>query len=123
MPEPVPLSAPEATSNIVVDILFSLITCGIYNVFWNARQFRALNAFLGERRFDFWPWLLLSFITCGIYHVYTEYLIGKAIVQIQERTKRPVSNNLPLICLLVSIIGLSVVIDAVQQHEINELYR
>jgi len=118
-----PLPASQAVSNIVVDILFSLVTCGIYNLFWNARQFRALNAFLGEERFAFWKWLLLSIVTCGIYNIYNEYLVGVAIVDVQRNANRPVSANMPLLCVVISIFGLSVVADAIQQHEINKLYR
>jgi hypothetical protein len=118
-----PLPASQAVSNIVVDILFSLVTCGIYNLFWNARQFGALNAFLGEERFAFWKWLLLSIVTCGIYNVYNEYLVGVAIVEVQRNANRPVAANLPLLCVVISIFGLSVVADAIQQHEINKLYR
>ena len=118
-----PLPPSQAVSNIVVDILFSLVTLGIYNLFWNARQFRVLNAFLGEERFRFWKWLLLSIITFGIYNMYNEYLVGVAIVEVQRNAQRPVSEQLPLLCVVVSILGLSVVADAIQQHEINKLYR
>jgi multidrug transporter EmrE-like cation transporter len=118
-----PLPAEQATSNIVVDIILSLCTCGIYNLIWNARQFRAVNAFLGEERFNFWQWLLLSIITCGIYHIYTEYLLGAAIVQIQQRTGRPVNASLPLVCVVVSFMGFPIAADAIQQAEINQLYR
>ena len=118
-----PLPASQAVSNIVFDILFSLVTCGIYNLFWNARQFRALNAFLGEKRFHFWKWLLLSIVTCGIYNIYNEYLVGVAIVDVQRHANRPVSANMPLLCVVVSIFALSVVADAIQQHEINKLYQ
>ena len=114
-----PASGP---SNIVTDVLFSIVTCGIYNLFWQARQFRDLNAFLGEERFNFWQWFLLTIITCGIYHVYTEYLIGVAIVEVQQRRALPVSANMPVICLLVSLCGLTLAADAIQQSEINKFY-
>jgi Domain of unknown function (DUF4234) len=118
-----PLPQSQAVSNIVVDILFSVVTLGLYNLFWNARQFRVLNAFLGEERFKFWKWFLLTIITFGIYHVYNEYLVGAAIVEVQRNANRPVFENMPLLCVVVSICGLSVVADAIQQHEINKLYQ
>ncbi len=117
-----PLPSEQVTSNIVTDVIFSFITCGIYNLFWNARQFRGLNAFLGQERFKFWPWLLLSIVTCGIYHIYTEYMIGNAIVEIQRGLNRTVSSGLPTICVLVSIFGFTIAADAIQQAEINQLY-
>ena len=118
-----PLPPSSAVSNLVVDILLCFVTLGIYNLFWNARQFRALNAFLGEERFQFWKWLLLTIVTLGIYHVYTEYLIGQAIVEIQRGTNRPVMTTMPLICVFVSMFGGSMIADAIQQHEINGFYK
>ena len=41
-----------AVSGIAADIILCIVTLGIYNLFWNARQFRTLNAFLGEERFQ-----------------------------------------------------------------------
>ena len=117
-----PLTREEATSNIVVDIILSLVTCGIYNLFWQARQFRVLNAFLGDTRFKFWPWLLLSIVTCGIYHLYFEYVMGNTIMDIQRERGAKVAGNLGITSLFLGIFGLLVVADAIQQHEINQLY-
>ena len=118
-----PIRAEEATSNIVVDIILSLVTLGIYNLFWQARQFRVLNAFLGARRFDFWQWFLLTIVTCGIYHLYTEYVMGNTIMEIQRNLGRPVSTNVGLLSVVVALFGTTIVADAIQQHEINEFYR
>lgn len=119
---PPPISAASVRSNIAVDILLSLATCGIYNLFWQARQFRALNAFLGEERFGFWKWFLLSLVTCGVWHVYTEYVMGQAIHEIQARMGRRPTENLPVLCLALSIFGLTLVADAIQQEEINKWF-
>ena len=108
---------------IAGDVVLSICTLGVYNLFWNARQFRTLNAFLGEERFQFWKLLLLSLFTLGLYHVYTEYVIGKAIVEIQTGLGRPVSKDMPLICVLVSMFGGTVIADAIQQNEINAFYK
>ena len=120
--QPFPIDPERARSSIAVDVLLTLVTCGVYNLFWQARQFRALNAFLGSERFRFWSWLFLSLLTCGLYHVYIEYVIGQAITQVQRSLGKEVSANLPLICLLVSIFGLTLVADAIQQHEINAFF-
>jgi hypothetical protein len=116
-----PIDSAQATSNIAVDILLTLLTCGIYNFFWQARQMRVVNALLGQERFRFWSWLLLTLITCGIYHIYHEYVMGQAITEVQRDAGKDV-DNLALISLLLSAIGLWIVTDAVQQHEINRLF-
>ena len=121
-PSTFPIPRDKAVSSIATDVLLTIVTCGIYNLFWQARQFRVLNAFLGRREFRFWPWLLLTLITCGLYHVYTEYVMAKAVLAIQRRLGKPTSDNLPLISLIVSLLGLTLVADAIQQSEINEFF-
>lgn len=117
-----PTDGGRYTSGIVADILLSLITCGIYGLFWQARQMRALNHLLREERFSFIKWLLLTLITCGIYHIYYEYLMGQAIMEVQRRMGRPVSSDLPLLSVLLAIFGFSIAADAVQQNEINKFF-
>ncbi len=117
-----PIAREDAASNIATDIVFSLITCGIYNLFWQARQFRALNAFKGSEEFRFWSWFFLTLITCGIYHVYTQYRMGAVITEINRKIGNPPNENLALISLLLSIFGLVLVADAIQQSEINGFF-
>jgi hypothetical protein len=117
-----PIARDEAASNIATDIVLSLITCGIYNLFRQARQFRVLNAFSGRDEFRFWTWFFLTLVTCGIYHVYTQYRMGIVISDINRKLGRPANENLALICLLLSIFGLILVADAIQQNEINAFY-
>jgi len=112
----------QFTSSIAKDIIFSFITCGIYMLFWQARQMKALNYLLGEEKFKFLVWLLLTLITCGLYHIYYEYVMGQSIVETQKRKDRFTSNELPVVCLVLSIFGLSIVADAIQQNEINKLF-
>jgi hypothetical protein len=67
-------------------------------------------------------WFLLTLVTCGLYHIYHEYVMGQSITQVQRRFEKEVSDNLSLISLLLSIFGLTIVTDAIQQHEINALF-
>jgi hypothetical protein len=113
----------QFTSNIALDIILSIITCGIYWFFWQARRIRALNSLLNEQRFSFVMWFFLSIITCFIFNVYYEYIMGQAIVEIQKRDNRPISNDLPVLGLVLSIFGLHIVADAIQQNEINKFFK
>ena len=65
-----PISRSEAVSNIAIDVVLTLVTCGIYNLFWQSRQFKVMNAFLGQKRYSFFQWMILVVLTCGLYHVY-----------------------------------------------------
>jgi hypothetical protein len=120
-----PLSDPDAgsyTSNIALDVILSFITCGIYYFFWQARQFRAANHLLGQERYSFWMWFLLTLVTCGLYNIYYEYYLAQGLVEAQEKHGRQKSKDLPVLSLVLTIIGLNIVADAIQQNEINKFF-
>jgi len=115
-----PLSS-EHHINIATGIILSLLTCGIYNIYWNYRQFQALNTLLGREEYKFVPWLLLSIVTCGIYHIYYEYKMGCDLYTWLKENGRDANPNLPVIGLVLSCFFLFVLTQAVYQHEINKL--
>lgn len=111
----------EHRIDVAVGIIFSIVTCGLYNIYWNYRQMKAMNALLGREEFDFAKWAILTLVTCGIYHVYYEYRMGNELQIWLTQNGRPVNPHLALIGLLLSVFGLTVVADAVYQHELNKL--
>jgi hypothetical protein len=115
-----PLSK-EFFVDITWGIVFSLITCGLYNIYWNARQFRAMNALLGREEYKFWAWILLSVFTCGLFHIYYEYKMGSDLHAFMTSKGIPVNQNLAVIGLVLSCFGLTIVSDAIYQHELHRL--
>ncbi len=115
-------AADRYSSSIAKDIILSLITCGIYYLFWQERQMKAMNYLLEEEKFSFIKWFFLSIITCGIYHIYYEYVFGQAVMEAQRRHDRPVSSYLHLLSVGLAIFGLNIVADAIQQEEVNKLF-
>ena len=115
-----PLSS-EHRISIATGIILSFVTCGIYNVYWNYRQFLAMNQLLGREEFKFVPWLLLSLVTCGLYHVYYEYKMGSELYGWLKANGREANPNLPVMGLVLSCLGLTIIADAVYQHEFNKL--
>ncbi len=115
------LDASYAESSIPMDVILTLITCGIYNLFWNHRQMAVFNALLEEDRFQFWTWFFLTIITCGIYHIYYEYRMAEAMKQLQRKFDRPVNDNLSMLALILSIFGFPIVVDAIFQDELNSI--
>ena len=109
--------------NIVVAVILSFITFGLYNIYWQSCQIKIWNQLLGFEKFNFWKWLLLSIITFGIYHIYHEYVMGKDFNLIQSQLGVPVSSELPLLSMALSIFGFFIVADAVQQYELHRLYK
>ncbi len=117
-----PHPAYEGVRSIVTDLLLTVITCGLYGLYWQYKQMETLNAWLRRKDFSFGLWLLLSIITCGIFAIYYEYKMAKGINEIQELNSMRVASDLPIICLVLSIFGLAFVSLAIQQLEINKFY-
>ena len=119
-PERVPRE--EAVRSIVLSLILTILTCGLYDLYWNAKQMRTMNGLLGREELSFWTWLLVSIVTCGLFHLYYEYKMGLALVEIQEKYALRVDRNLPIISLLLSVFGFPFVVDAIHQNEINRVY-
>ena len=115
-------SAESTVRSIAACIILSLVTFGIYGLFWQARLFRVVNSFLGQERFRFWPWFFLSLITFGIYNLYTQYQLGMALSQVLVQEKQQPNPQLNWLGLMLTVIGLHIVAAAIEQHEINQLY-
>jgi hypothetical protein len=107
--------------SIPLYLILTLITCGIFNLYWNYKQMEACNYLLKRQEFIFIHWLIFSIITCGIYHIFYQYKMGCAIVEIQKNYNKAVTDSLPVISCLVTIFGLSIVVDCIHQHEINKI--
>ena len=119
---PVPVPREEAVVSIGMGVFLTILTCGIYSLFWQARQFRVLNAWLGRREYGFWSWFGLCLITCGIYGIYTEYQMSNSINEIQRTRGWHTNPNLGTICVAISFFGSPIASMAIQQEEINKFY-
>lgn len=109
------------SANIPLYLILTLVTAGIFNLFWNWRQMQACNALLGRREFSWLRWVVLSLLTFLLYHIYYQYKMGAAIVEIQRESGAPVFEELPLVSLLATIFGFSIAADCIHQYELNKL--
>ncbi len=70
MPNGYPYPEYQAKRSIVAGILLTLVTFGIYGLYWQYKQMATLNAWLERNEYSFWLWFFLSIITCGIFGIY-----------------------------------------------------
>ena len=117
-----PYPESEGRRNIVIGILVTLLTCGIYGLYWQYKQMATLNAWLKKDEYSFWLWFFLSIITCGIYGIYYEYKMANGINTVQADNDLVFDSSLPVICVLLAIFGVGIASLAVQQYQINRLY-
>ena len=117
-PQPI---TPRHHINIPLYLILTIFTFGIFNLYWNYRQMRICNDLLQRQEFRFWVWLLLTIVTCGIYHIFYQYKMGAAIVEIGRALNIDVLDKLPLLSVIITILGLSIVVDCIHQHELNKI--
>ncbi|MFT5442753.1 MAG: hypothetical protein ACI8W3_001797 [Myxococcota bacterium] len=107
--------------SIPLYLILSLLTCFLFDLYWNYRQMEACNELLGRDEFHFWQWLLLVVITFGLYHFYYQYQMGSAIVEIQDRKGLPITEGLPVLSVIATLFGFGLVADCIHQLEINRI--
>ena len=103
------------------NLLLTILTCGLFNLYWNYKQMGACNDMLARDEFNWALWLILSIVTCGIYHLYYQYKMGSAINEIQRGRGMAVTEGLPALSLVAALFGAGVVADCIHQVEINKI--
>ncbi len=109
------------TASIPLFLVLTVVTFGIFNLYWNYRQMRSCNELLGRREFSWLLWVLLCILTIGLYHFYYQYKMGGAINEIQEIEDLAITDGLPVLSLVAAILGFGVVADCIHQHELNKI--
>lgn len=110
--------------NIVLYIILSFVTCGIFSFVWYyqlARDFESQQPPLqNSLPTSAAVTLLLYIVTCGLYGIYVAYIWGKATPELFARYGRTADDR-SLIYLLLAIFKLDIVTMCVIQNDINTL--
>ena len=104
--------------NIALDLVLTLVTCGLFNFYVQYQQILAMNDILKKTKYDFFAWLFFCVITCGLYHIYHEYRISTDLATVLNKSE----EKSAIISLLLTIFGFCFILDAIQQSEINRYY-
>ena len=105
--------------NIAVAIILSIVTCGIYSIYWMIKLNDEVNQMSGETGATSGGMVFLfSLITCGIYSYYWLYKMGERC----DRIKGDPKGYSPLLYLVFGILGLGIVSYALMQDVINKCF-
>jgi len=104
--------------NIPKDLVLGFLSLGLWNIYLQSIQIQAVNEMIQREKYSFLKWLFFVLITFGLYHLYHEYKICSDIEKVHDR----LYSNMPILHLLISIMGMSIVADALQQEEINKFF-
>ena len=117
-----PYPESEGKLSIFGRLFLTLITLGIYGMFWYGKQMQILNGWLGRETFSFWKTVGLSLLTCGVYGLYTEYQMARAIVEVRVKYDMQHDPNFPIVYMLFFFFTIVLGSFAIMQNEINKLY-
>ena len=101
--------------SVALCIVLSVITCGIYGIYWMIVLNDEINAATGRPGPTGGVVFLLTLITCGLYGLYWMYKMGEQ-VDIMRGTP---GGSTPLIYILLSIFSLGIIAYALMQSELN----
>lgn len=106
--------------NIVVSIILTFVTCGIYGIIWFIGLTDDVRNASGDERLSGGKCFLLTLITCGIYGYYWAYLIGKAMSQAKTKNNMQADDNAVLYVIL-QVLGLGIVTYCLVQNDLNSI--
>ncbi len=108
--------------NIGLCIVLTIITCGIYGIYWFIKLVDELNELAGDNDSQSGGIVfLLSIVTCSIYLLFWMYKAGEKVNKAKAKKGLPVDSNAGILYLLLTFFGLSIVSYALIQNEINNL--
>lgn len=105
--------------NIALCIIFTIITCGIYAIYWMYVMNEEINRMSEDANGTSGGLVILfSILTCGIYTWYWLYRMGERCDVIKQKMGQPASSS-AVLYLILGIFGLSIVSFALMQDTIN----
>lgn len=115
--------------SIPLAIVLTVVTCGIYGLYWIYKLHDETNALCG-RRDEMSPALivLLVIVTCGIFQIYWAYTQGEKFREEAERRGSDDAKDLPILYLVLEVANYftgvtSIINKALMQDRINQTLR
>jgi len=107
--------------NIAVAIILSIVTCGIYGIYWLYKIAEGFYNTPTQERVETTPGMtvLLMIVTCSVYAIYCYYKWGRATAEIWASHGRK-DEDKAILYLLLSIFGFAIVCDALIQNDFNQ---
>ena len=102
--------------DIVVSIILSFITCGLYGIYWLVCLTNDVNTVCDTPNDTSGVMVvILNIFTCGLYGFYWVYKMGE---KLDARTN---TSDKKLIYLVLYLFGFAIIADALIQDTLNKL--
>src|SRR5690625_5378537 len=86
--------------NIGIAIILSIITCGLYYLYWIFAMTREIAHLNNAPTFSGGLTIILGIVTCGIYFLFWFYQVGEHLTQLKAKHNMPASNDSLLLVIL-----------------------
>ena len=106
-------------TDIAVAIILSIVTCGIYGIYWYYKIVCDVNTVTGDNTTSGGTVVLLTIITCGIYGIYWSYKTGQKLYETGERYGINISDN-SIIYLVLALCGFQIINYCIIQGDLNK---
>ncbi len=105
--------------DIVISVVLSLLTCGIYSLYWLVTMNDDANKVSNQYETSGVMVILLTIITCGIYGIYWNYKIGQKLYEAGQRYSKDIKDN-SILYLILSLFGFSIINYCLIQNDLNK---
>lgn len=115
-------SGPRPTvtkKELVMAIILSIVTCGIYSIIWFINITDDANKVSNDFGTSGGMAFLFTLITCGIYGFYWYYKVGKQLYNAGRAYGVDISDN-SILYLILGLFGLGIVNYALIQTDLNK---
>lgn len=106
--------------DIVASIILTVITCGIYGLYWMYCLTEEVNLVSGDQTLSPGLSVLLTILTCSIYGYYWAYKMGKNL-QAAKMARGMMADDKSILYLVFAILSLQIVNFCLMQDELNSM--
>ena len=108
-----------ARRELVTAIILSIVTCGIYGIYWFITISEDVNTLTDDHTTSGGMAFVLTLITCGIYGYYWVYKLGQRIYTFQKARGEEATDN-SILYVVLQFFGLGIVAYALIQDTLNK---
>ena len=105
--------------NIAMCIVLSVITCGIYGIYWFIVVTDDVNSISKEEGTSGGLSFLFNLITCGVYGIFWGYKTGEKLDQKREENGE-CRGSFNVLLMILCIFGFTLIGVAIAQSELNK---
>ena len=105
---------------IATAIILSLVTCGIYGLYWFVCLTDESNQLSGSDSASGGMAILYTILTCGIYSFYWNYIMGQKMAEAGKKYGKNIEDR-SVLYLVLSLFGFGIVNYCLIQNDINSI--